>query len=282
MVHSGSLEVYDQVCIFLRSIGIDPLEWSQAVALTQHASPFIGQVLDEAFLAVQAVVVLLTPDEVSYLQPDYASGSSDPETKAAAQARPNVLFEAGMAFGRHPERTVIVEFGQVRPFPDVAGRLTVRLDDTFARRQDLALRLKKVGCHVNLDGTAWHKAGNLEPPPVPGGGLPLGKKLSESKPSSIRPDARYSVVGRGKGRLTVFNKGTEDIYNVVVEVSEEESMSFRIADNEPLKRLPAGRSKAYPAMRFVGPGSSSFDINIKGRTEDGISISEAVFIDLYG
>ena len=50
----------------------------------------------------QAVVVLLTPDDVAYLRHEYASGDGDPETSPTPQATPNVFFEAGMAVGHHP------------------------------------------------------------------------------------------------------------------------------------------------------------------------------------
>ena len=85
---------------FLRAIGLDPIEWSVAVQMTGEGSPYIGQVLDVAFDAAQAIVVLLTPDDIAYLRTEYANGEDDPETQALAQARPNVLFEAGMAMGR--------------------------------------------------------------------------------------------------------------------------------------------------------------------------------------
>ena len=58
---------------FLRSIGLQPIEWSQAVAATGEASPYIGTVLDSAFDAAQAVVVLMTPDEIAYLRDEYSS-----------------------------------------------------------------------------------------------------------------------------------------------------------------------------------------------------------------
>jgi predicted nucleotide-binding protein len=56
--------------------------------------------------------VLLTPDEIAYLQPRYGNGDHDPETLPAPQARPNVLFEAGMALGRDASRTVLGRVSQ--------------------------------------------------------------------------------------------------------------------------------------------------------------------------
>src|SRR6266702_2833708 len=95
VVHGRNREARAAMFTFLRAIGLAPIEWSEAVRLTGEASPYIGHVLDAAFGAAQAIVVLLTPDDVAYLRSEYASGDDDPETTPLAQARPNVLFEAG-------------------------------------------------------------------------------------------------------------------------------------------------------------------------------------------
>ena len=131
----------DAMFAFLRAIGLTPIEWSAAVRATGSGSPYIGQVLDVGFQMAQAVVVLLTPDDVAHLRPEYARDDDDPELEPKGQARPNVLFEAGMAFGRHPDRTILVELGQLRPFTDVVGRHTVRLDGgSPEQRNELAGR----------------------------------------------------------------------------------------------------------------------------------------------
>ncbi len=155
---------------FLRAIGLDPIEWGRATALTGKASPYIGEVLNAAFRHAQAVVVLLTPDDEARLRRDLIK-ENDPECerRLKGQPRPNVLFEAGMAFATHSDQTVLVRIGEIRPFSDVAGRHTVDMDGSFAKRQDLALKLRTAGCAVDLDGTDWHSAGDLTPSSTPGG-----------------------------------------------------------------------------------------------------------------
>ena len=64
--------------------------------------------------------------------------------------------------GRHPERTILVELGDLRPFSDVSGLHVIRLNNSSQRRQELAQRLKTAGCLVNLEGTRWHTAGDFE------------------------------------------------------------------------------------------------------------------------
>jgi hypothetical protein len=71
------------------------------------------------------------------------------------QARPNVLFEAGMAFGVHADRTVLVELGSMRPFSDIYGRHVVRLNGTDKPLRDIARRLEGIGCAVDDSNDDW-------------------------------------------------------------------------------------------------------------------------------
>lgn len=163
VVHGRNLAARDALFTFLRSIGLHPLEWSEAVLAAGGGAPYIGDILEKAFSIAQAVVVLMTPDDEARLRkPLQQPGDGLHETRMTPQARPNVLFEAGMAMGRSPERTIIAELGNLRPFSDIAGRHVVRLNNTSQRRQELAHRLQAAGCPVNLTGTDWHNAGDFD------------------------------------------------------------------------------------------------------------------------
>ena len=163
VVHGRNQAARSAMFQFLRSIGLHPLEWSEAVNYTGKPTPYIGEILNAAFSRAHAVVVLLTPDDEARLREPFRGSNEPPhETELTGQARPNVLFEAGMAMGRSQDRTIIVELGDLRPFSDVAGRYAIRLDKTSEKRQELAQRLQASGCPVNLDGTDWHSAGNFE------------------------------------------------------------------------------------------------------------------------
>ena len=163
VVHGRNEKARVALFDFLRSISLHPVEWSEAVQATGKASPYIGDILNAAFSRAHAVVVLLTPDDEARLREPWQGKNEPPhEVELSGQARPNVLFEAGMAMGRDEDRTVLVEIGYIRPFSDIAGRHTVRLDNTSPRRQELANRLKAAGCPVNLNGTDWHSAGDFD------------------------------------------------------------------------------------------------------------------------
>ena len=163
VVHGRNEAAREAMFTFLRAVGLRPIEWSEAVKATGIPNPYVGQVLETAFSRAGAVVVFFTPDDEAWLKPRFHR-PDDPnhETSPSGQARPNVLFEAGMAMGRKENRTVLVELGTLRPFSDIAGRHMVRLDDSPGQRQILAQRLGAAGCPVNLNGTDWHTAGDFE------------------------------------------------------------------------------------------------------------------------
>ncbi len=281
VVHGRNLTLRDAIFTFLRQLGLHPLEWSEAVHLTGQGSPYIGDVLKTAFHAAQAVVVILTPDEVAYLRPDYAQGAGDRDTEPAMQARPNVLFEAGMAFGADADRTILVEIGDLRPFSDIAGRHAVRLDGSALQLEELADRLKSAGCFVDLSGTDWLDGSKLLPPKA--SDLPLGRRLPASPAPKIRVDAKYSDgIGGNQRRLHIINQGSVDLFDVSIELPAD-VQNFQVLDqNLPVRKLPAGKSVSLPATRWMGPGPSNFEAVLSGVDASGEAFTESVFIDLGG
>lgn len=162
VVHGRDEQLRQAMFRFLRSIGLEPMEWAKAVKATGKASPYIGEVLDQAFKDAIAVVVMLTADDQARLKKGLARKSDPPdETRLRGQARPNVLFEAGMAFGSHPKSTVLVQIGDLRPFSDIGGRHVVHLRDHAESRRDLANRLEAAGCIVDVTGTDWLTEGKF-------------------------------------------------------------------------------------------------------------------------
>ena len=175
VVHGRNAAARIAMYEFLRSIGLHPIEWNEAVSATGTASPYIGQILEAALSEPQAVIVLLTPDDEVRLREGLREPADQPyESELTGQARPNVLYEAGLALGRYPDRTILVEIGQVRKFSDIDGRHLIRMDGSPTKRADLANRLKTAGCPVRLEGTDWFHAGNFD----------FAIQLAESRPTN--------------------------------------------------------------------------------------------------
>ncbi len=162
VVHGRNTEVRDAMFEFLRAVDLRPIEWSEAITGTGRPTPSIPEILRAAFARARAVVVLLTPDDKAVLRERYwKEGDPDGERRPSGQARPNVLFEAGMAMAFKPERTILVQFGSLRPFSDIGGLHVVRFRNDSQTRQNIASRLETAGCPVNLAGTDWHTAGDF-------------------------------------------------------------------------------------------------------------------------
>jgi predicted nucleotide-binding protein len=289
VVHGRNEPLRKAMFDFLRSINLSPMEWSHAVELTGEGSPYIGQVLDAALDHAAAIIVLMTPDEIAYLQPQLGHGDNDPETKPSAQARPNVLFEAGMALGRDARRTVLVEIGDVRPFSDVAGRHAIRLTNDSARRQELAARLKTAGCDVDLKGTDWHTTGDFTAPLPPGEGLPLGRRLPSN--TNVRKAIDFDVKYFNKGgnridKLQIINRGSETALDV--DVSLPDYAALKLQGFQTIKKIPGGgRSVTIDVMgmgRMFGGSQMEdvFDVAVTGRSEAGESVVQEIFLDTNG
>lgn len=166
VVHGRNMAARDGMFAFLRAVGLRPLEWSQAIRLVRKGTPYVGEILEVAFREAAAVVVLLTPDDEARLLPAFRK-TADPayERKLTGQARPNVLFEAGMAFGKDPNSTVLVQIGRVRPFSDVGGRHVVYLGNEATSRQEFVTKLANAGCNVDTTGTDWLSVGDFAAQP---------------------------------------------------------------------------------------------------------------------
>lgn len=209
VVHGRNLDARNALFRFLRAIGLKPIEWSQAIELTGRAAPYIGDILDAAFSEAQAVVVLMTPDDEARLREPYLN-AHDPvyESELTGQARPNVLFEAGMALGRHPERTVIIELGRLRPFSDIVGRHIIRLDNSSIARQELAQRLARAGCAVDLRGTDWHGEGDFNLQSESATSTESKEKNDREEDGSSRVNIDLNAIFTSLSRLA----GYEDFY----------------------------------------------------------------------
>lgn len=166
VVHGRNVKARDAMFDFLRSIDLEPLEWEEALRLTNETAPFPQQVLDRVFETVQAIIVLITGDDIARLRDEYITAKDQEyERKLTIQARPNVIFEAGLAFGRIPKKTIFVELEKekTRPFSDTYGRLYVRLSNDVKSRKRLIDRLETAGCKTNIQAKEhWINAGDFE------------------------------------------------------------------------------------------------------------------------
>ncbi|MET0398918.1 MAG: nucleotide-binding protein [Longimicrobiaceae bacterium] len=189
VVHGRHEELRRSLFTFLRSLGLEPMEWEQVAAMAGSTAPYIGEVLDVAFQEAQAVIVLLTPDDEVRLAPHlWREAESSNETEHQLQSRANVIFEAGLALGRSPDRTIIVQIGKVKIFSDIVGRHLVHLSDDPSARHTLANRLRNAGCPVDVAGSDWLHAGRFVLPSVQSAGETAAAYNEVASPATKQPN----------------------------------------------------------------------------------------------
>lgn len=163
VVHGRNRTLRNAMFSFLRSLSLEPMEWQKGIAATGQGTPPVDQIVDALFRQAVAIVVLFTPDDDVILKAEFRKHDDAPyEAQMVGQARPNVLFEAGMAFARHPRETVMVQVGDVKHFSDIGGRHLTRLTNSAESRRELITKLKNAGCDVDDSGTDWLREGNFQ------------------------------------------------------------------------------------------------------------------------
>jgi predicted nucleotide-binding protein len=148
------MEAAEALFGFLEALGLHPLGWETLVAACGTASPYLRDVIVKGIAMAQAAVVLMTPDDTVSLHSDLHAPAEDVhETVPAMQARPNVIFELGMALATYADRTIVLMAGKHRPFADLAGLNYIELTDKDECLQKIRWRLETARCQVS--GTDW-------------------------------------------------------------------------------------------------------------------------------
>jgi predicted nucleotide-binding protein len=166
VVHGRDTKLRDSMYEFLGALGLKAQEWGHAIraARGRGGNPYVNDAVTKIMDRAQAIVVLLSPDDEVKLKPQFvASDERLSESTSRGQARPNVIFETGIAIGAHHKKTVIVQSGDVKQFTDIGGMHILRLTGSDSSRHLLANRLRDLGCAIDTDGDHWLRAGDFTP-----------------------------------------------------------------------------------------------------------------------
>jgi predicted nucleotide-binding protein len=168
LIHGRNDKAKREMVTFLRACGLTPIDFDDLRA-ELGGTVSILDVVNEGMRRAQGIVALFTPDERAVLRPELRALGDKAESAPRWQARPNVIFEAGMAFARDPDRVVFVVLGETQLFSDVAGIHLLNPGKGAKVRATLRSTLKKsLGCDVE-DSSAWVDAGDFD------GCLPSGR-----------------------------------------------------------------------------------------------------------
>jgi predicted nucleotide-binding protein len=163
LVHGRDTRAAKGMRMFFRALNLHVIEWEKAVLETGQAAPYIGDVIFAGMRVADAVVVLLTPDDLVRLRPDLLS-PEDPahEREIRGQARANVIYEAGIADALDRSRTVLIELGEVKSLSDLSGRSVLRFDGRPSSRNKLVIHLRNAGLDPDTTGSDWLSIGDFD------------------------------------------------------------------------------------------------------------------------
>lgn len=213
IVHGRNLNARNEIRKFLTCLKLEPIDWTQASALTGKGAPTTLEIVKAGIDAAQSTVVLMTGDDLAQLRPEYGQETLTP------QPRPNVIFEAGWALAiGGPQRTILLKFGALRDFSDLSGLSFVELDNSQEQREALVQRLRNAGHIIKKTGLSYlNKAsGDFE---------------LQDEPDECNPD----ILLRG------------DFTQFIVDSSLSHSVSTLDLEKEMLAYLQAGST---PTLKF--------------------------------
>lgn len=198
LVHGRDHSARDALITLLKAFDLKVIQWREAAQFAGGGTPYTGDIVAAGMAHADAVVVLLTPDDIGYVRPFLREMADGPhEQEPTGQARLNVVFEAGMAMAHDPDRVVLVEVGQVRKMSDVDGLNVIRMDGSLERRKDLAQRLRSAGLAVDTDSDEWRTAGSFNSGRLtrPSDGSEVNRReVVTGMVTGLRPDARALII----------------------------------------------------------------------------------------
>ena len=169
IIHGRNMAARDAVEEFLKSLHLDVIDFDKLAS--GMGTEFVGNIVLEGLKQAHGIVALFTPDELSALAPHLRGEHEKTEDLKRWQARPNVIFEAGIAFGTARSRTILVTMGaEVSLFSDVGGIHLLHLNNSIESRKKFRKKLIGIKCAVDLEADTWTTKGDFDAcvKPLPG------------------------------------------------------------------------------------------------------------------
>jgi predicted nucleotide-binding protein len=160
IIHGRNQLLVDELRKWLDAMGLDAKGFDELRA-DMRGSPTIMDVVQKGIDEADAVLALFTPDEIAFLRPQLQTQHDKEVDRMRWQARPNVIFETGLAFGlAGRDKTLILVAGDLDLFSDVGGVHYMRVPQDAAQRETLRRTLVAMGLNVRLTAE-HHKRGDF-------------------------------------------------------------------------------------------------------------------------
>ena len=163
VVRGRDTEAYLALNRFLSALDLRTVTWDDATARAGGGTPHTLDIVRAGIDLADAVIVLMTPDDLAYVKGEfYDAVRDDPrEARETGQARQNVVFEAGWAMALGQDKVILVRVGDVRPLSDIDGLNYVWLTNDVDSRRQLITRLRNCELEVHDNHDGWREAGTF-------------------------------------------------------------------------------------------------------------------------
>jgi predicted nucleotide-binding protein len=164
VIHGRHDPAREELAVFLRAMDLQPV-WFTDVRKQLGGSPNVIDIVARGMKIAQGVIALFVPEEFASLHPELKKTETGVGVERW-QARPNVIFEAGMAYQRDPARVVLVVLGQAALYTDVAGIHVLRPTNAYDKDSHRAILrgtlAEGMQCAVNMHSNDWMTAGDFD------------------------------------------------------------------------------------------------------------------------
>lgn len=162
VVRGRDQAAYNALAELLVSLDLRIITWEEATRGVESGTPHTLDIVRAGIDMSNAVVVLMTPDDLGQVKPEFGQATDNPrEGTPSGQARQNVVFEAGWAMALNQGRVVLVRVGDVRNLSDIEGLNYVNLTNDISARKTFINRLKNCELAVDDSGEPWRTAGKF-------------------------------------------------------------------------------------------------------------------------
>jgi predicted nucleotide-binding protein len=298
VVYGRDNKAKDAMWGFLESLGLHPLDWNEMVRNTGKGTPHTLHVVEVGFTMAKVFVVLMTPDDEARLHVDLQEPlDRADERNLTCQPRPNVMFEAGRAFATQPDRTILVQVGQLRRVSDLDGLNVVRIGATKAPLMALADRLEVAGCPIDRKGLdlfdparfanlpSHRRTASESEHPEPSG-PPTGRVLSAGKKAAAGPRLSVKLWDQGNNShlLEIANRGGVALEQVMWDLPEEVqnwSIMSTVLPEYPIPRLAPQKYVRVPVVISMG-GPVYVELRVRARIETGEPYEMTEQLSIFG
>lgn len=160
VVRGRDQKAYDALAALLLALDLRIVTWDDAVRGVGAGTPHTLDIVRSGIEMSDAVVVLMTPDDLGQVKPEFGLPTDDSrEGRPSGQVRQNVVFEAGWAMALNQGGVILVRVGDVRNLSDIEGLNYVNLTNDISARRSLMARLRNCQLAVDDSGEGWRTAG---------------------------------------------------------------------------------------------------------------------------